>query len=148
MSLKQSVSEVQMKQHYMLVIAAGLLVSASSFAKVNDVPKGALVVRYGAANTDANYASQDGYPGTLQNVSALCSKANSGVDQAKVEALIKTDTGRSKDLKQAGGTNASTLVNKNATVSTDPQPGNPNHCIISNIELKNIKGAWQMFALK
>lgn len=137
-----------MKHKYMFVIAAGMLISASSFAKINDVPKGALVVRYGAANTDINYATQDGYPGTLQNVSALCSKANSGVDQAKVEALIATDANHPKDLKQAGGANASTLINKNATVSTDPLPDSPNHCLISNIELKHIKGAWKMFPLK
>jgi len=136
-----------MKHKYMFVIAAGMLVSAQGFAKVNDVPKGALVVRYGAANTDANYATQDGYPGRLQNVSALCTKTVSGVDKAKVEALIATDPGHPVGLKQAGGTNASTLVNKNATVSTDPLPNSPDHCLISNIELKNIKGAWQMFAL-
>lgn len=132
----------------MFVIAAGMLFSASTYAKVNDVPKGALVVRYGAANTDANYASQDGYPGKLQNVSALCSKDNSSVDKTKTEALIRTDNGSPRDLKQAGATNASTLLNKGATVSTDPLPGNPNHCLISNIELKNIKGAWQMFTLR
>jgi hypothetical protein len=137
-----------MKIKYMLFIAAGMLMSGSAFAEVNKVPKGALVVRYGAANTDANYAGQDGYPGKLQNVSALCSKDNSGVDEAKVLALIKTDPNRSKDWKQAGGANASTLINKNATVIADPLPDNPNHCLISNIELKNIKGAWQMFPLK
>ncbi len=137
-----------MKHKYIFVIAAGMLISTSSFAKVNDVPKGALVVRYGAANTDANYATQDGYPGKLQNVSALCSKANSGVDQAKVEALIATDANHPQGLKQAGGANASSLINKNATVSTDPLPNSPNHCLISNIELKNIKGAWKMFPLQ
>lgn len=91
-----------MKLKYILLMACGALVSASSFAEVAKVPKGALVVRYGAANTDANYKGQDGYPGTLQNVSALCSKENSGVDEAKVLALVRTDPNRSKDWKQAG----------------------------------------------
>ncbi|MGM3225541.1 hypothetical protein [Dickeya zeae] len=135
-----------MKIKYMMLMAIGAMVSVSSFAAVNDVPKGALVVRYGAANTDENYKNQDGYPGTLQNVSALCSQTNSGVDSAKVKALIMTDTKHPNPLNQAGATNASTLINKNATVTKDPLPGNPNHCLINNIELKNIKGAWQMFA--
>ncbi|MGK0600174.1 hypothetical protein [Yokenella regensburgei] len=138
-----------MKIKHVLLIASCALMSTSTFAEdnVNIVPKGALVVRYGAANTDANYAGQDGYPGKLQNVSALCSKDNSGVSKEKVLALIKTDPNRSKDWKQAGGANASTLINKNATVKADPLPNNPNHCLISNIELKNIKGAWQMYPL-
>lgn len=136
-----------MKLKNMIVIAAGMLVCGSTFAKVNDVPKGALVVRYGAANTDANYAGQDGYPGKLQNVSALCTKTNSGVDKAKAVALMETDTTRAPGWTKLGATNASTLINKNATVSTDPQPGNPNHCLISNIELKNIKGAWTIYPL-
>lgn len=136
-----------MKQRTMLVIAIGMLVSASTFAKVNDVPKGALVVRYGAANMDENYANQDGYPNKLQNVSALCSKGNSSAEIEKVKDLIKTDRGEHAQLHKAGGTNASSLIGKNATVSTDPQPKNPNHCLISNIELKNIKGPWVMFKL-
>ena len=137
-----------MKIKSMLLVTSFVLMSASTYAEVSQILKGALVVRYGAANTDANYAGQDGYPGKLQNVSALCSKENSDVNEDKVLALIKTDPNRSKEWKQAGGANASTLINKNATVIADPLPNNPNHCLISNIELKNIKGAWQMFPLK
>ncbi|SLM64443.1 MULTISPECIES: hypothetical protein [Dickeya] len=135
-----------MKSKHVLLMVMGAMVSVSSFAAVNDVPKGALVVRYGAANMDENYKNQDGYPGKLQNVSALCSQANSGVDSAKVKALIMTDAKHPNPLNQAGATNASTLINKNATVTKNPLPGNPNHCLINNIELKNIKGPWQIYA--
>lgn len=135
-----------MKSKHVLLMVMGAMVSVSSFAAGNDVPKGALVVRYGAANTDVNYENQDGYPGKLQGVSALCSSEASTVDAAKVRALILTDRGHPNPLNKAGATNASTLINKNATVKKDPQPNNPNHCLINNIELKNIKGAWQIYS--
>lgn len=119
---------------------------AANAAFAENVPKGALVVRYGAANTDINYENQQGYPENLQSVSALCSQKNSNVNAGTVSELIKTDSKHPKDLKKAGGANASALINQGATVVKNPLKGNPNHCLISNISVKRIKGVWQIFS--
>ena len=124
-------------------MALGLLASS---AMAENVPKGALVVRYGAANTDDNYMNQQGYPGVLQAVSALCTDSAQAVTAENVKELIKTDKKHPKTLSKAGAANASTLIKQGATVVKNALPGNPYHCLINNITLKSIKGVWQMFA--
>ncbi|MCS3802703.1 MULTISPECIES: hypothetical protein [Chromobacterium] len=129
------------------------LVGVSVFSTAviaENVPRGSLVVRYGAANTDENYAKEDGYPdGKMQSISAVCSPGNEAVSEVNVKNLIRSDKGHpSADrLGKAGATNASSLIGAGATVVKDPiKSKNPNHCLINNIKLKDIKGVWTIFA--
>ncbi|EML2225151.1 TPA: hypothetical protein ACV5EY_001168 [Klebsiella aerogenes] len=135
-----------MRTSNILYVIAGIIFIMSTTTYASEkVPKGALVVRYGAANMDENYENQDGYPDNLQNVSALCSRKDSGANQDLVNELIGSDKTRKSIWKKAGATKASTLINKNAKIESDPLPKNPNHCLISNISLANIKGTWVIY---
>ncbi len=119
-----------------------LFAAAPSFA--GDVPKGALIVRDGAANTDANYANQDKDPnGRLQQVSALCSAGAEQRSRANAQSLIGTDGTRTWATTY-GTAQVSTIINLNGTVVTDPLTHNPNHCLISGLTVPKIKGVWRM----
>jgi hypothetical protein len=114
-----------------------LLGAASlAIAKNGDpAPKGWLLVRGGAANTDANYnkeytASND----TLQQVSVLCGATNNA------PGLIATDGTRVWGAYMES--NVTTVINKGGKVVLDAQENNPNHCLISGLILKDIKGIW------
>ena len=135
-----------MRNSVHLSLLAMMLACICGATSAADVPKGALVVRYGAANADDSYENQLGNPDNLQAVSAVCSPDNKGVTQENIKALILTDNTRPSSIKQAGATNASTLINQGARVVQDRLSGNPNHCLISNISRSKIKGAWTQYS--
>jgi hypothetical protein len=127
-----------------LVLATAVLSSSADAAKIK---KGALVLRSGAVNTDANYSNQDiDANGKLHFVSALCSPGNS--NKGHSAALIATDMTRALSGLFAGAygaTQASTIINAGGTVVSKPVlPGNPNHCEISGLTVARMKGVWTM----
>jgi hypothetical protein len=125
-----------------LAVSWFLLFAAPSFA--GNVPKGALIVRDGAANTDANYANQDKDPnGRLQQVSALCSAGAEQRDRANAQSLIGTDDTRTWAATY-GTAQVSTIINLDGKVVTDPLTNNPYHCLISGLTVPKMKGVWQM----
>jgi len=118
-------------------LAAFLLCGATlAVAKNGDpAPKGWLLVRGGAANTDANYAKEyEASDSTLQQVSVLCGATNNA------PGLVATDTTRTWGAYMQS--NVTTVVNLKGNVVIDAQPGNPNHCLISGLTLSQIKGIW------
>ncbi|NII55430.1 hypothetical protein [Luteibacter sp. SG786] len=124
------------KTIFTTALAAVLLCSASlAVAKNGDpAPKGWVLVRGGAANTKANYDKEDqASDGTLQQVSVLC-----GNDTAA--GLVATDTTRTWGAYMES--NVTTAVNLGGKVIIDAQKGNPNHCVINNLTLSQIKGIW------
>lgn len=116
------------------------IVFAAAAAAGNPAPKGWLVLRDGAANTDANYAKEDrDINGKLQGVSVLC--ADKSDTAQNVQALIASDQTRAWGVNP-GRTRVSTIVNLGGQVVTDPLPNNPNHCLINGLTLPQIKGVW------
>jgi hypothetical protein len=119
------------------MLLTALLGDSISLAKAEDIGKGVLIVRGGAANSEANYDKEDrDINGRLQGVSALC--ANSGNQTAS--ALIQTDNTRTWEAYMSG--NTTTVINYGGHVVKDPLDGNPNHCLINGLKLPQIKGMW------
>lgn len=115
----------------------GVFLACAAQAAPDNVPKGWRMVRAGMPNADANYAKEDRDPnGKLQHVSALC-----GPDTMTAAALVATDNTRQWGDSYMQG-NATTVVNLKGSVVKDPQPGNPNHCLIDGLSLSQIKGIW------
>lgn len=125
------------KTMFTAALATFLLCGASlAVAKNGDpAPKGWLLVRGGAANTDANYAKEyEASDGTLQQVSVLCGATNNAA------GLVATDTTRTWGAYMQS--NVTTVVNMKGNVVIDAQDGNPNHCLINGLTLPQIKGIW------
>ena len=122
--------------HIKRVIAIGAIVMAFGvFAE--PVEKGMIIVRGGAANTAANYDKEDRDPnGRLENVSALCGTK----DLKDAAALVATDHSRNWGAYMTS--NTTTIINLGGSVTKDPQPRNPNHCLINGLTLGQIKGIW------
>ncbi|MFP6800893.1 MAG: hypothetical protein VCA39_17495 [Pseudomonas sp.] len=119
------------------ILLAALCAGSVSPAQAEDVAKGVLIVRGGAANTNANYDKEDqDSNGRLRQVSALC--ASSGSQTAA--ALVATDTTRVWGAYMSG--NTTTVINLGGHVVKDPLRGNPNHCLINGLTLSQIKGMW------
>lgn len=124
------------------VLASCLMVLAFAAYAANgdNAPKGWLLVRSGAAKTNANYDKEDqDANGRLSGVSVLCQDISE--TPANIQRLIATDTSRGW-----GGTyfvaRASTVINLGGNVVIDALPGNPNHCLINGLTLSQIKGIW------
>lgn len=118
-------------------IASVLLCGVAQAVPAVNVPKGSLMVRSGAASTDANYGKEDRDPnGRLQHVSALC-----GPDGMKAAVLVATDHTRQWGTNYMQG-NATAVVNLKGNVVKDPLPNNPNHCLIDGLNIGQIKGIW------
>lgn len=119
------------------ILFIALCAGSVSAAQAEEVGKGVLIVRGGAANTSVNYDKEDqDSNGRLQGVSVLC--ASKGSQTAA--ALVATDTTRVWGAYMSGTT--TTVVNKGGHVIKDRQPGNPNHCLINGLTLGQIKGMW------
>ena len=119
------------------ILFAALACGGVSSAQAEEVGKGVLIVRGGAANTDANYAKEEqDANGRLEHVSALCASAGNQT----AAALIATDTTRVWGPFMSG--NTTTVINYGGHVLKDPLPGNPNHCLINGLKLGQIKGMW------
>lgn len=129
-----------MKKH--ILYFAVFLLSFSALSYAGEVGKGVLLVRYGAANIDANYDKEDGYPNTLSGISVLCRAGISANTKANFDLLVRSDTNRPATLTQGGAALSTVVINFGAHVVTDPLPGSPNHCLINGIKLSQIKGAW------
>ncbi|HEX7130657.1 MAG TPA: hypothetical protein VF217_11425 [Rhodanobacteraceae bacterium] len=131
-----------MKRSRVVSMASALLCVMLSLAAAagDPAPKGWLVLRDGAANTDANYNKEDkDINGKLQGVSVLC--AATGDNAQDVQALIATDQTRAWGANP-GRSRVSTIVNLGGQVVTDPMPNNPRHCLINGLTLPQIKGVW------
>lgn len=127
-----------------LLLACLAALSLSALAKDGDpVNGGWLMARSGAANTAANYSGEDeDINGKLERVSALCMKVDP-VNAATVKAFVETD----KTRNWGQGPNwwiatVSTATGQGAKVIENPQPRNPNHCLISGLTVSRIKGIW------
>ncbi|WP_415754075.1 hypothetical protein [Pseudomonas leptonychotis] len=119
------------------ILFIALCAGSVSAAQAEEVGKGVLVVRGGAANTNANYDKEDqDSNGRLQQVSVLC--ASSGNQTAA--ALVATDTTRVWGGYMSG--NTTTVINFGGHVVKDWKEGNPNHCLINGLTLGQIKGMW------
>lgn len=119
------------------ILFAALIAGSVSSAQAEDVAKGVLIVRDGAANTDANYQNQERDSNDrLDRVSALCARSNNQT----VVALVATDTTRVWVGPMSG--NTTTVIKHGGHVVKDPLPGNPNHCLINGLTLAQIKGMW------
>lgn len=129
-----------MKKH--IFYFAVILQSLSALAYAGEVGKGVLLVRYGAANINANYDKEDGYPDTLTGISVLCRAGITANTKANFDLLVRSDTNRPATLTQGGAALSTAVINFGAHVVTDPLPGSPNHCLINGIKLSQIKGAW------
>lgn len=129
-----------MKKH--IFYFAVILQSLSALAYAGEVGKGVLLVRYGAANINANYDKEDGYPDTLSGISVLCRAGITANTKANFDLLVRSDTNRPATLTQGGAALSTAVINFGAHVVTDPLPGSPNHCLINGIKLSQIKGAW------
>jgi hypothetical protein len=119
------------------ILFAALCLGSVSPAQAEEIGKGVLIVRGGAANTDANYDKEDrDVNERLQGVSALC--ASSGSQTAA--ALVATDTTRAWGAYMSG--NTTTVINYGGHVVKNALKGNPNHCLINGLSLGQIKGMW------
>lgn len=117
-----------------VVLCAGGISSAQAGGAVG---KGVLIVRGGAANTDANYDKEDRDANSrLEGVSILCASKNS---QTAAE-LVQTDKSRNWGSYMSGSSTA--VINQGGQVVMDPQPKNPNHCLLNGLKLGQIKGLW------
>ncbi|HVI56641.1 MAG TPA: hypothetical protein VM621_16490 [Luteibacter sp.] len=123
------------------LVACLLGLSCPALARNGDpAPKGWLLVRSGAANTDANYDKEDSDSnGKLHGVSVLC--AGISDTPAKVQQLIATDGTRVWGPNR-GVAQASTAINLGGNVVLDALPNNPNHCLINGLTVSKIKGIW------
>lgn len=121
-------------------VACALSLSSAAFAANGDsAPKGWLLIRGGAPSTDANYSNDDvGSNGKLQGVSVLCQ----GVSEtpANINNLIASDTTRVWGAHRISS--VTTVVNLKGNVVIDALKGNPNHCLINDLTLSQIKGIW------
>lgn len=124
-------------------LTAGILLVALNAAGMasaqagEEVQKGVLIVRGGAANTDANYDKEDRDSNDrLQGVSILCARRSS---QTAAE-LVQTDRSRAWGNYMSGSSTA--VINYGGHVVTDPLPQNPNHCLINGLTLAQLKGLW------
>lgn len=127
---------------FLAAVALSTQFALGAGAKGQNVPKGTLVIRYGAANTKANYAGQDGYTdgngdNKLQNVSALCADSTNST-QAALMASDHSYTG----VKASLTANSTTFINAGGNVVWDPLSNSPNHCLIMNIKLRAITSAF------
>ena len=124
-----------------LIVTCALLggpVFAKGSGSLQPAPKGWMVVRSGAANTNANYDKEDrDINGKLMNVSVLCK----GTKNAP--ALIATDGTRTWGATY-GVSSTTTIWNKGGKVYKDPLDDNPNHCLIDGLGLGDLKGIWHM----
>ena len=129
-----------------LIFCSALLLQSLLTMTVHagEVGKGVLMVRYGAANTNANYEKEDGYPDTLSGISILCKEGVTANTKANFDLLVKSDKNRPSTISQGGGALSTLVINDGAKVVTDPIPGSPNHCLINNIKLSKIKGVWSI----
>jgi hypothetical protein len=132
-----------MKNTIITAALVGLLLGAPLAATARNgdpAPKGALLVRSGVANADANYAKEDeDSNGKLRGVSVLCKEITETA--GNVTQLIGTDTTRAWGPNH-GVARASTAINLGGNVVIDALPGNPNHCLINGLTLSQIKGIW------
>jgi hypothetical protein len=119
------------------ILLAALCAGSVSPAQAEEVGKGVLIVRGGAANTSVNYDKEDqDSNGRLQGVSVLC--ASNGSQTAA--ALVATDTTRVWGAYMSSITTS--VIKFGGHVVKDRQPGNPNHCLINGLTLGQIKGLW------
>jgi hypothetical protein len=124
------------------VFACLLGLSIPAFADNGDAaPKGWLLVRSGAANTDANYDKEDSDSnGKLENVSVLCQGVTENA--GNIAALINTDKTRTWGATW-GVSAVSTVLGQGGSVTIDSMgKKNPNHCLINGLTLGKIKGIW------
>ena len=120
-------------------IACLLAVSFSAYAG-DPAPKGWLMIRGGAATTDANYGNEDSDDnGKLQSVSVLCAQLSES--PANIQQLIATDSTRNWGATR-GIASTTTAINLGGNVVKDPLKGNPNHCLINGLKASQIKGIW------
>ncbi len=99
-------------------------------------PKGWIMVRAGAANTDANYAKEErNINGKLEQVSVLCAPPGT-----RPQNLVATDHTRKWGTYMQG--RVASVVNYGGVVLKDPLKNNPRHCLINGLTLGQIKGIW------
>lgn len=121
-----------MNRFTVLFLAVAVLSTPFALAagtKGQNVPKGTLVIRYGAANTKAN--------NKLQNVSALCADSTNNT-QALLMASDHAYTGPAVSMTA----NSTTFINAGGNVVWDPLSNSPKHCLIMNIKLRAITSAF------
>lgn len=99
-------------------------------------PKGWIMVRAGAANTDANYAKEErNINGKLEQVSVLCAPP-----ETSPQDLVATDHTRGWGAYMQG--RVTSVVNYGGVVLKDPLKNNPRHCLVNGLTLGQIKGIW------
>ncbi|KAG9541064.1 hypothetical protein KCV01_g25766, partial [Aureobasidium melanogenum] len=109
--------------------------------KSDPVPDDWLVIRSGQANKDDNYSGETRIGDRYFNISALCAPRSTDP-----EALAATDTTRSWGNSQLWQTSSSTIIankKQSGKIVMDPQKGNPNHCLINDVDVSYIKGVWR-----
>ncbi|HEY4090396.1 MAG TPA: hypothetical protein VGN46_02680 [Luteibacter sp.] len=127
-----------MKNLLLKSVAMACLLGSSLSAFAGDpAPKGWLMVRSGAANTDENYKKEESDSnGKLERVSVLCGNFK----KSDVDQLIASDRTRGYDTYWTSTTTL--VINLGGTVEKDPLPKNPNHCLINGIKVGPLKGIW------
>ncbi|URX62580.1 hypothetical protein KR767_00355 [Luteibacter anthropi] len=108
--------------------------------KNDPVPDGWVVIRSGQANKDSNYANETRIGDRYFNISALCAPRNTNPD-----ALASTDTTRDWSGSELWQTSSSTIIankKQSGKIVKDEQAGNPNHCLINDVDVTAIKGVW------
>ncbi|OIR10009.1 hypothetical protein GALL_79360 [mine drainage metagenome] len=137
----------------LLVLSLGAgTVLAKGATPEPDVARNTIVLRQDEANQKANYAKElADMNGTLSEVSALCSAGPIARTRAATALLAATDTTRNwyigpppPPARPWGVTEARTILDLGGHVQMDPRPGNPRHCLISGLKVKEITGVWRM----
>ena len=122
-----------------------LLISTMSIAQ--PVKKGVLVVRRGDATQDANYDKDERDPnGKLMRVSVQCNaEIKPPATSDKLQTLIGQQQGYGAFPNYANSSvaNSTCFINADGNVQTDPQPGNPNHCLINSVKIGVAKGCFK-----
>jgi hypothetical protein len=127
------------------LLAACLLgLTVTAFAGDGDeAPRTWLLVRSGAATTDANYTNEDrDINDKLQEVSVLCKDIEE--TRAEVTKLVNSDKSRNWGQGPTWSVSrVSTVIGQGGKVIFKPlKPKNPNHCVINDLTLGKIKGIW------
>lgn len=141
-------------KHNLTCIFMGSIICVSALTTVvlgDPAKKGVLLIRRGGEDqknrghlAKASFDKDDRDPnGKLMGVSVQCNGevTYSGSPKDRdMNRLIGNQRGFEPDTRWIA--NSTCIWNKHGNVQTDPQPGNPNHCVINSVKLSDLLECW------
>jgi len=132
--------------------AALLALTAGQMAVVpallaEDLPPGSVIITKGEPAKAASYAKEaKNASGTLTGVELLCTKGPAKVDKKTADLLAATDKSPTAAKKGTSWqmTRAGYVQILGGSVSMQPKPKSPRHCVISGLSPEALAHAWEV----